>query len=247
MNAWVMISVVEFKLLFRNFYSVFFAFAFPVGMLLLFGSIYGNEPVESFGGFGTIDLTAPAYMCMVIAVTGLMSLPLTVAQYRERKILKRFMASPINPSRILTAQVIVNLIMTVMGMAALLIVGALVFRLQVYGSFWPILFSLFLITISMFSIGLVIAGVSSNGRMATVLSYLIYFPMLFLSGATIPIEIMPDHVSHFAKVLPLTHGVELLKRVWTGGALADSFQNILVLSGVFLVCALLSVKAFRWE
>jgi len=170
-----------------------------------------------------------------------------VAQYRERKILKRFMASPINPSRILTAQVIVNLIMTVMGMAALLIVGALVFRLQVYGSFWPILFSLFLITISMFSIGLVIAGVSSNGRMATVLSYLIYFPMLFLSGATIPIEIMPDHVSHFAKVLPLTHGVELLKRVWTGGALADSFQNILVLSGVFLVCALLSVKAFRWE
>lgn len=141
------------------------------------------------------------------------------------------MASPINPSRILIAQVSVNLIMTVMGMATLLIVGALVFHMQIYGSFGPILFSLFLITFSMFSIGLVIAGVSSNGRMATVLSYLVYFPMLFLSGTTIPIEIMPDHAAHFARVLPLTHGVELLKGVWLGGVLADSIENILALLG----------------
>ena len=99
----------------------------------MFGGIYGNEPVEFFGGHGTIDVTVPSYFCMIIAVTGLMSLPLTVAQYRERKILKRFMATPINPSGILISQVIVNFIMTVLGMVVLIVVGKIVFDLHFLG------------------------------------------------------------------------------------------------------------------
>ena len=71
-------------------------------MLLIFGGIYGNEPQALTGGLGTVDLMIPAYICMIVAVTGLMSLPLTIASYREQKILKRFMATPTQPLQILS-------------------------------------------------------------------------------------------------------------------------------------------------
>ena len=58
-----------------------------------------------------------------------------------------------------------------------------------------------------------------NGQAATALAYIIYFPMLFLSGATMPLYIMPDSLVAVSKVLPLTYGVELLSGVWLGGRL----------------------------
>lgn len=59
----------------RNFAPVFFALAFPVLMLCMFGGIYGNEPSEQFDGRGTVDMSVPAYLVLVVAVTGLMSFP----------------------------------------------------------------------------------------------------------------------------------------------------------------------------
>jgi ABC-2 type transport system permease protein len=231
----------------RSFINIFFVFAFPISMLLIFGGIYGNEPAELFGGRGTVDVSAPAYSCIVISVTGLMSLPLTLSQYRERKILKRFMASPIDPYEILVVQVLINLIMVAVGIILLIIVGMAIFDMHLYGKLLPILISLIIIVLSIFSIGLLIAGVSKNTRIANTISYLVYFPMIFLSGATIPIEMMPSTMRSIVKILPLTYGVELLKGVWLGGKLADYITDIVVLISVFIICTAISIKAFRWE
>lgn len=247
MNRFIMITWIEFKLFCRNFISMFFGFLFPVGMLLLYGNIYGNQPTDYFGGFGTVDVSLPAYTCMIIAVTGLMSLPLTVAQYRERKILKRFMATPMKPVDILLSQVVVNFLMTVLGMVLLIITAVIVFDLSFFGRLLPVLFSFMLITLCMFSLGLVIAGVSPNGKSASVLAYIIYFPMIFLSGSTMPIELMPKGIVAFSKVLPLSYGVELLKGVWLGGRLSSYITNILVLSGILLASLMIAIKSFKWE
>ncbi len=247
MNKLAVITVIEFKLFFRNFFNVFFALAFPVGMLLLFGGIYGNKPVEYLGGHGMVDVSTPAYSCMVIAVTGLMSLPLTVAQYREKKILKRFMATPVNPADILISQVFVNFIMTILGMVALIVVGKIVFDLHFFGRILPTVFSFFLVTLCLFSLGLLIAGVSPNGKTANVIAYLVYFPMLFLSGATLPIEMMPEGIKNAARVLPLTYGVKLLTGVWLGDKLSAHTTDIIILFCIFVVCIVISAKLFKWE
>ena len=75
------ITAMEWRLINREFITLFFALIFPVLMLLLFGTIYGNQPSEFMGGFGTVDVSTPGYINMIIAVTGLMSFPLTLAQY----------------------------------------------------------------------------------------------------------------------------------------------------------------------
>jgi ABC-2 type transport system permease protein len=248
MNGLLAVTGVEFKLFLRNFFSVFFAFAFPVAMLLLYGSIYGgNQPSEFTNGFGLVDFSMPAYACMVIAVTALMSLPLTVAGYRERKVLKRLMATPLAPSKLLGAQVAVNFVMTAAGIGLLILVGVIVYDIHFIGRLLPILFSFVLTTLSMFSIGLVVAGVLPSAKAVNLVSYLIYFPMLFLSGATIPLKVMPEGVRAVARALPMTYGVELMQGAWLGNPLGNYWVDMLVLGGVFVVCTGLAVSLFRWE
>jgi ABC-2 type transport system permease protein len=247
MSSLLVVSRVEFKLFLRNFYSVFFAFAFPVAMLLLYGSIYGNTPNEYAGGFGTVDFSMPAYSCMVIAVTGLMSLPMTLADYRERKILKRLMASPLQPSKLLISQVCINFIMTAAGIALLMLVGVAVYGIHLMGSILTILFAFVLTTLSIFSIGLVIAGLLPSGRAVNLVSYLLYFPMLFLSGATIPLSVLPEGVRAVSRALPLTYGVELMQGAWLGTVNANFGLDVAVLTGILVVCTGLAVALFRWE
>src|SRR5690554_3804187 len=100
----IKLAVLEFKLFTRNFLSMFFLLVFPSLMLLLFGGIYGNEPEPIFGGYGTVDVSVPAYAGIIVSVTGLMSLPLAVCEYREKKILKRFQATPLSPAYVIISQ-----------------------------------------------------------------------------------------------------------------------------------------------
>ncbi len=247
MKIFLKITALEWKLANREFITLFFALVFPVLMLLLFGSIYGNEPNEFMGGFGTVDVSTPGYINMIIAVTGLMSLPLTLAQYRERKILKRFMATPIKPIEILLSQFIVNIMMTIMGLIVLIVVGKIVFDLHFFGNLFEALVAFVIILLSIFSIGLFVAGISKNMKVATAVSYIIYFPMLFLSGATMPLEIMPQSIINISKALPMTYGVSLLKGIWLGDHLSDFPIDIIVLVCITLVFGGLAVKFFKWE
>lgn len=242
MNRFLKVVNIELKLTSRNFLTLFFALVFPVMMLLLFGAMYGNEPSAFNGGFGGVDFSIPGYICMIIAVTGLMSLPLTLAQYRERKILKRFMITPVKPLEILLSQLVVNLITTLVGMVILLIVAKIVFDVHFFGSYLQALAAFMLILLSIFSIGLFIAGVSKNAKSATAIAYIIYFPMLFLSGATMPLEIMPESIKSVSKALPLTYGVELMRGIWLGGNIGDYMSQILILTCIMAIFIILSVN-----
>lgn len=237
----------EMKLVLRNFMTVFFALIFPAMMLGVFGSLYGNMPLEMMDGYGTIDVMTPSFICLIVAVTGIMSLPLTIAEYREKRILKRFMASPISPKDILLSQIFVNFITTIAGMIILIITAVVAFGLKFSGNIAYTLLAFILTTLNTFSLGLLIAGVSPNGRAANAISYLVYFPIMFLSGSSIPTEIMPDSFKTIAKVIPLTYGVNLMKGVWLGKDLSGFITEIAVLAGVFIIFITISIKSFKWE
>lgn len=241
------LTVLEFKLFTRNYLNMFFLLIFPMLMLLLFGGIFGNEPDAMFGGYGTVDVSVPAYAGLIISVTGLMSLPLTICEYREKKILKRFQATPLSPVYVIISQISVSLIMTVGGMLLLFVTAKLVFDLHFAGSFLPVTAVFLLSTLSIFSLGFLVAAVAPNMRAATAIAYLIYFPMLFLTGATIPLEIMPELMQKIAGVLPVTHVVRAMKAVWLGGSISSVYSSVLILAGVMAICLLLALRFFRWE
>jgi ABC-2 type transport system permease protein len=75
----------------------------------------------------------------------------------------------------------------------------------------------------------------------------IFYPMLFLSGAGMPLELLPDGVRKFSNFLPLTHVVTLLRGLWTGDAWNQHITEVIVLVSLLVVGVLISAKTFRWE
>lgn len=247
MQSLYKLTWIEFKLFLREPPAAFFTLAFPLMMLFLFGSIYGNKPSSFFGGFGSIDVSVPAYTAMIIASSGLLSLGISISSYRETGVLKRFKATPLRPYTILGAQVAVIYVMTAAGMALLIVAGKLVYGLRWAGNPLSVFAGFTLSAMSMFAIGFVLASLAPTARVAQVTGMVIFYPMIFLSGATIPREVLPETVQRYSQVLPLTHVVTLLRGLWAGGAWSDYWTEVIILVVVMIVAVLVSAKTFRWE
>lgn len=243
---------VDFKLLLREFIVVFFSVLFPLAMILMFGLIYGNKPTPYFGGFGSVDVLVPSYLGVILAVNGIMSLPLTLVEYRYKKILKRYMATPLKPIYVIISQIVVNFILTIIGFILLYLVGKIVFDLKFYGNGFLFGISFVLATLSLFSIGFIIASLISNPRTANTLAYIIYFPMLFLSGATIPMENFPKSILALSKFIPLTYIVDLFKRTWLNSDISWIRLNLsltldfIVILIIMIICFSISIFTFKW-
>ena len=245
MKKAVIIFKTETILFVRDFFGFFFTFAFPVLMLLLFGSIYGNEPTPYFNGLGTIDVSVPAYSAMIVAVTGLMAFPLTITSYKEKKIYKRFDATPAGKGLVMTVQAAVNLFMTVIGFSLLFIIGKLVYDIKIQGHWLPIALALLLSIAAIFSLGFFFTAVSPTTKINNLLCYFSYFIMIFLSGATMPKEIFPAVIIKVSKFLPLTHVVELLQGTFRGASFKEYGGSLIVLLSLIIVCVAVGAVLYK--
>ena len=164
-----------------------------------------------------------------------MGLPLVISDYRHKKILKRFQVTPVSPGLLLAVQVCIYAIYALVSLLLLYAVGALFFGLRLRGSWGQFLGGYFLVMLSMFSIGMMVGGVAPNTKIAGIIASALYFPMLILSGATLPY------------LLPLTPGIKLLKAAALGNPASDVLVPIIVMAALALACAGVSVRFFRWE
>lgn len=236
---------IESILFMRDLSGFFFTFIFPVIMLLLYGSIYGNEPTPYFNGLGAMDMSVPAYSVMIIGVTGLMSFPLTLAYYKENKIYKRFDASGAGKRIVLCAQLIVNFMMTLLGFVLLFLVGRLVYGIRITGSIPAVCLSLLLSMASVYAVGFFITAAAPNIKICNLLCYLCYFTMIFLSGSSIPKELFPDTLRRISGVMPLTYAVDALQASFYHTPDQTFWKSILVLLVILLVCGGLGAILYR--
>ncbi len=247
MRALLKLFWVEFKLYLRQPQAAFFALIFPLLLLIMFGSIYGNRPTPFFGGHGMVDVSTPAYIAIIMGSTGLVSISIIVSAYRERGVLRRFRATPLRPTAIIGAQVGVNFIMTLAGTLILVAGARLIYHVRFGGSIGAVLLGFTLSTLSFFAVGFVVASVSKTARVAQMLGMLLYFPNIFLSGATVPKEIFPPAMRSISRALPMTHVVNLLQGLWFGAPWSKHLVEVAVLAGLLVAGAIVSAKTFRWE
>ena len=238
----------EAKLFLREPVSAFFTLVFPLMMLFIFGSIYGSQPVPgSDGSQGAIGILIPALTAMIIGMTGLMPVTITLATYRENGILRRLRTTPVSPLVVMVAQVVVVFVMTGLGVLLLVTAGKLVYHVQFEGNAFSILGGFVLGSLSFFGIGFILAGTMPTARVAQIVAMVLLYPMLILSGAAWPRELMPATVEKLSAFLPLTYVVNLLRGLWVGEAWGKHLLDVGVLAGMLLLGIIVSVKTFRWE
>src|SRR5262245_14018328 len=133
MRGFVTLTWTEMKLFMREPLAAFFTLVFPLLLVLVFGSIFGNAPSPGSGGFGFVDAAVHASAVSVIGTSGLMSLTTTLASYRELGVLRRFRVTPLRPCAILLAQAMVMLVMASLGMLLVVACAGVVFGLRCGG------------------------------------------------------------------------------------------------------------------
>ncbi len=235
------------KLYLREPMATFFTIFYAPLMLVLFGSIYGNTPSRMFGNRGTIDVSVPAYIALIVVTVGLMGIPISVATERETGVLRRYRATPLHPLAYLVSDVVTYLTMTLVGVLLLVLVGRLGWNLRFDGNVLSVLGGFLLGALSIFAFGFLVASLSPTARIAQTVGMVLAFPMMFISGATIPWEILPDGVRRVGEFVPLTHVVKMLRALWAGRSWGEVWVSAVVLAGFLLVCAALSARFFRWE
>jgi len=238
---------VETKIFLRQPEAFFFTLVFPLLLLFLFGSIYGNKPNPFFGGRGTVDFSTPAYMAMIICSTGLLSIAIAVSSYREKGILRRYRATPLRPGVVIASQIVLHLIMTALGAGLLIVAARLVYGLKFPGRASEVAAAFILCSLSFFAAGFLVAGLARTARAAYIIGMVLYFPNLFLSGATFPKEMFPEPVKAVGRFIPLTHVVNLLQGLWFGQPWSRFTVETVFLGALLVVGAAVSAKTFRWE
>lgn len=182
-----------------------------------------------------------------ICCSAFMSIPIVIVDYRDKKILKHFYCSPCSPAWLLGADTICSAVMAVISAILVSVTAILCFGYRMQGNWVEFIGVWGLTLISMFSIGLMIASVCRTVKTMNAVTSLVYFPMLFLSGATIPYELFPKGLQKVADVMPLTQGIKLMKAASVGNTLSTSLYIVILLVTITVICSMISVKTFRWE
>lgn len=246
MHKFLTLAKIEGRLGIRSIDGILFGIGMPLGVLLLVFFIAGNQNVAD-GSYTFIDSSFSSLIAVGICATAFMGIPLTICDYRDKKILKHYFVTPASPVLILAAQIVVGMLTAVASALSIIFVATVFLDYQMTGSWLQLIGGYFLVMFSMYSIGLLIASLCPNLKIANLVCTFVYFPMLFLSGAVIPFEIFPEELQKVASFLPLTQGIKLLKSITMNEAIGNPVFIILLMILIAIICYIAAAKLFRWE
>lgn len=247
MKAFKTMLKVEGILAIRSMDSIFFGIIFPMVVAFLIGIIYGNKPAFKGANYTMLQASFAAVVSIGICATGLMGLPIVISDYRNKSILKRFKVTPVSPMEIIVVQIVVCFAITTISALGVFFVCKLAFGYTMNGSIIKFMLTFILVTICIYSIGGLISSLAPNVKIANLICNLVYFPMIFLSGATIPYEILPRSAQKVSNVMPLTQGIKILKETSLGEPVYNIMFSIVFMIAIPVLCIVISLKSFKWE
>lgn len=244
MSTFLTFLKIEGKLVWKGIDIVIFGICFPIILATLFGYLLNKD---GLAGASNFELSYAAVITIGVLATGVMGVPLTIADYRHRGILKRFQVTPVSPLQILFAQGLIQLSSALVSFIGVTIVYHLLFDYELKGSWGIFLLTYAFVIIAMYSIGIFIGSLVPDQKSANVWSSVAYFTMLLFSGATIPYEVMPRFFQWVMDILPLSHGIHLLKQASTGEPLTDGLFHIVILALCIIIGLCGAITFFKWK
>jgi ABC-2 type transport system permease protein len=226
------LAVTEMKLLMREPMVLTFVFAFPVLTVLVLGGVFDDDD-PNFEGALPSDYYVAAYIGVVIAAIGLVMLPVHLASYRERGVLRRFDVSRYPRWALPAAWILVAGVVAVVAVGVLLVTGRVTYGLPVPDNLLGVVVGVLLGAFTFISIGIMLGMALPSARSAQGLGMLLFFPFFLLGGAGPPPDAMGDPMSSIANVVPLTHVVRSIQEPWLD--LGNPTRHLIVLAALALL------------
>jgi ABC-2 type transport system permease protein len=196
----------------------------------------------------TIDFLVPGILAMAIMQLGIFATAPPLVQLREQQVLRRLGATPLSRTMLLAAQVCLRITIGLVQTGLIILVGALVFRVQIVGNLLLLAVIVVLGALSFVCLGYFMSTWGKTQEGVNGASQFINFPMMFLSGLFFPVDSMPHWIRPVVDAMPLTYLADALRQTMVGAApLHPLGFDLLILTVWLVICAFLAVKFFRWE
>jgi len=194
-----------------------------------------------------IDFLIPGLLGMNLMNSGMWGIGFALVDMRQRKLLKRFVGTPMRRGDFLLALMSSRLILMIIEIGLLLTLGVLVFHMKVLGSVLAIVFLGAVGAMCFGGIGLVTASRAQKIESVSGLMNLVMMPMWIFSGVFFSYERFPAVIQPLIKALPLTALNDALRAtILEGTPLIHQWPRLLVMVLWGAVSFVLALKWFRW-
>jgi ABC-2 type transport system permease protein len=195
-----------------------------------------------------IDFLIPGLLGMNLMGTGIWSIAFSVTTARNRRILKRLVATPMRKSHFLLAQILGRLIFLIPEVVILVGAGWLFFDVAVHGSLLLLFLACLLGAMAFCGLGLLVGSRVNTIEGASGLANLVMLPMWLLSGVFFSSERFPDAVQPFINALPLTAMNQALREIMTEGqGIVGVAPQLAIVALWGIVSFAVALKIFRWR
>ncbi len=236
----------EARLARRQPFPVIGSIALPVVLMIVFAEVPSDQKTISvLGGLTLFETYLPIVMALGLTMLTLLGLPGPLVSYREIGVLRRLSTTPVPPSWLLAAQVVVQLGAALAGLLIVNLVSVTAFGAAIPKSVTGLALSCLLAIAGLFALGLLIAAVAPTAGSVNAIGRLALVPLMFFAGLWLPRPLMPAVLQDISNYSPLGAAVEAIQYSMQAGF--PPARPLLVLAAYAVVFALAARRFFRWE
>jgi ABC-2 type transport system permease protein len=229
------------QLALRNKMFFFFSVIFPLGMFFVYSGIFAKGHPRDVSFF-----LGPVVALNVMG--SFWGLSAMLVMFREQGILRRFHITPVTAADMLASSILANYVLTLPTVAIELLFARLIFHVNTFGDPLSLLVLVTVGTVSFASLGLVVASITNTMQETQVLNQLIWLPLIFLSGATLPMGYLPSAAQNVSVFLPATYLVSGLQNaMFLSFSIDKILVQVLALAFWAVLSFFIATQLFRWE
>lgn len=232
----------ELRLVSRDPFTLIFAVGFPVLCMLTLGGVFGTEPAHGFP-INPSHYYIASYFTVMIGAVGFVMLPIHIASYRERGVLRRFTAAGFSRWSFLRAESWLGLISIAVAGVVLLAVAAPVYGVPPVQDPFRAAAGIVVSSIAFVAIGVLLGTLLPTARAAQAVGLLLYFPSFLLGVGGPPTSVMPPALRTIAENQPLALANQAIRDPWLG--LGDGTVPLLIVAAIAIAATALAAPRSR--
>ena len=239
MKRFLILTKAIFLMHLRNGFVLFWNFAFPVLLMLIYGVV-----MSQYMGYMT-----PGVIVLNALSFGLVGSSNMMLEMREKSVLRRLQASPLPAGQLIGSYLLVNLLIGILQSTLIITAGVLLYKVPVSALSLALAYPMILAGLLAFmALGGIISGVAAKAGTATAVGMTIYSSLMFISDMVFPIDMLPNWMRNIVPYLPAYPVVQLVRSAMLEATLDPEWlTHLLLLAAYGIGATFIAAKLFRWE